>query len=193
MKYLLSIILFVFLSQSAQAVTFDRYYANEEIPKGGITLRAGTFLKVMNLRDINTFSNDIGDECEFINVADMFVGDCLVLPRNSHIFGSIEDLREPVQGNNGALKIKIDRIVTDDGDITYFTEGHVYSPADNYIGGEETAPMYYKTTPHYIDGWGGGILQLSPLNIYNYGKHTQIKAGQEVFVTIEKDLKIYRP
>lgn len=191
MKYFFVTVFFILIALSSNAVTFERYYPEEEIPASGITMRSGTFIKVMNLRDINTFSNDIGDDCEFLNVADMFIGDYLILPRNSHIYGSIEDIREPVQGNNAAVKIRIDKIVTADGDNTYFVEGHIYAPADNYIGGEETAPAYYKTTPHYIEGWGGGILQLTPLNIYTFGKHKQIKAGEEVFVILHKDLKIY--
>ncbi len=189
MKYLLSVIVLL-IGLQVNAVTFDQYYPTEQLPESGITLKKGTMLKVVNLRDINTFSNDIGDECEFMNVADMFIGEYLVLARNTHIYGAVEDIREPVQGNNAAIKIKIDKIVTPEGDNTYFVNGYIYSPTDNYIGGEQTAPAYYKTTPHYNQGWGGGILHLTPLNIYGYGKHTQIKAGTEVFVILQQDLKI---
>ncbi|MGN0015653.1 MAG: hypothetical protein ACI37T_09580 [Candidatus Gastranaerophilaceae bacterium] len=190
MRYLLSIFILL-IGISASAVTFDKYYPDAEIPPSGIKISAGTFIRAMNLRDINTLVNDIGDECEFINVTDMFIGDYLVLPKNSHIYGSVEDIREPVQGNNAAIKIRIDKIVTANGDYTYFVEGHISGGADNYIGGEDTAPAYYKTTPHYIGGWGGGILQLLPMNVYAFGEHKKIKAGEEVFVILHKDLKIY--
>ena len=49
---------------------------------------------------------------------------------------------------------------------------------------------YYKKTPHYIEGWGYGILQLTPINIYEQGKHAQIKPGAELLVIFHKDLKI---
>lgn len=190
MRYFLSILILL-IGLNSGAVTFDKYYPDEEIPPSGVKLSAGTIIRVMNLRDINTLVNDIGDECEFINVTDMFIGDYLVLPKNSHIYGSVEDIREPVQGNNAAIKIRIDKIVTANGDYTYFVEGHIGGGADNYIGGEDTAPAYYKTTPHYISGWGGGILQLLPMNVYTFGEHKSIKAGEEVFVILHKDLKIY--
>lgn len=192
MKKNLLLIIILLCGIAVQAVTFDRYYPTENIPSQGVVISAGNFLRVVNLRDINTFANDIGDECEFINITDMFIGDVLAIPKNSHIYGVIEDIREPVQGNNAAIKIKVDKLITADGDKTYFLEGHIFGANDNYIGGELTAPAFYKTTPHYIEGWSDiGILQLTPLNIYGYGKHTQIKAGDEVFVILERDLKIY--
>lgn len=190
MRYFLSTLL-IFFGLQAGAVTFDGYYPDNERETQTLIMRKGTIIRVMNMRDINTFSNDIGDDCEFINVVDMFLDEYLALPRNSHIYGTIEDIREPVQGNNAAIKIKVHKIVTADGDNTFFIEGHIFGPNNNYLGGEETKPAYYKTTPHYIEGWGGGILQLSPLNIYEFGKHKQIKAGEEIFVILDKDLKIY--
>jgi len=187
----LFLILCFFICHGANAVTFDDYYPNsDERPTESIVLKAGTIIKVMNLRGINTFTGDIGDECEFINTSDMFVGEFNVIPKNSHVYGVIEDIREPVQGNNASIKIKINKLVTPDLDTTYYLDGYIGGGADFYIGGEQTAPVYYKTTPHYNEGWGDGILQLTPLNIYAFGKHTQIKAGQEVFVILVKDLKI---
>lgn len=185
------LIFFLFLGLNAQAVTFDSYYPpeDEEFTEP-IVLKAGTFLKVVNLRNINTFTADIGDECEFINVTDMFVKENLIIPKNSHLFGVVEDIREPVQGNNASIKIKVNKIVYPDKDTVYYIEAYIEGRENFYIGGEQTAPAYYKLTPHYTQGWGGGILQMAPLNIYGFGKHTQIKAGQEVFVVLVKDLKI---
>ena len=176
----------------ANAVTFDAYYPPEDdYPTQSIVLSPGTLIRVMNLRDINTFTGDIGDECEFISDADFFVGEYIIIPKNSHFFGKIEDIREPVQGNNASMKIKIEKIVTPNQEKTYYMEGYIEGGSDFYIGGEQTAPAYYKTTPHYTQGWGGGILQMTPLNIYGFGKHTQIKPGQEVHIILVKDLKIY--
>ncbi|MCR5261423.1 MAG: hypothetical protein K6C94_06250 [Candidatus Gastranaerophilales bacterium] len=189
--HLIILTIFTFTAFKADAVTFDDYYPNpDERPTESIVLKSGTLLKVMCVRGINTFTGDIGDECEFINTSDMFVGEFNVLPKNSHVYGVIEDIREPVQGNNAAIKIKINKLVTPDLDTTYYLDGYIGGGADFYIGGEQTAPVYYKATPSYNEGWGNGILQMNPLNIYAYGKHTQIKAGQEVFVILVKDLKI---
>lgn len=190
MRYLF-IIFILFTGLNVQAVTFDRYYPSEPVPENGITINAGTFLKVMNLRDINTLNNDIGDECEFLNVTDMFIGDNLVIPKNTHVFGVVEDIREPVQGNDAAIKIKIDRLFFPDTEKTYYVEGHVAGGSDFYIGGGQTNPAYYRTVPHYTDGWGAGVLQLAPLNIYGYGKHMQIKAGEELIIILQQNLKIF--
>ncbi len=192
MRYFLSILL-IFLGLQVRAVTFDRYYPDETIPEKPIIIKAGTLLRVVNLRGINTFANDIGDECEFINVTDMFIDEFLVFPKNSHVYGVVEDIREPVQGQDASIKIRLNKIVTPDGELsysrTYYIDGHIAGDRNDYIGGKQTKPAYYKTVAHYNEGWDP-ILQLQPLNIYGFGKHTHLKTGDEYFVIIQKDLKI---
>lgn len=190
MKKLLLLLLLLLISNPSEGVTFDNYYPDDEKPTKNLVMCKGTFLRVVNLRDINSFTADIGDECEFINKTDMFIDEYLVIPQNSKIYGHIEDIREPVQGTNGAIKIKITKIVTPYEDHIYEVDGHIYAPNNNYIGGEQTHVAYYKKTPHYIKGWGYGILQLTPLNIYEFGKHAQIKPGAELYVVLHHDLKI---
>ena len=190
MKKILLLIIFILFSLPTFGVTFDAYYPDDEKPNKPLYIRGGTFIRVVNVRDINSFTADIGDECEFINKYDMFIDEYLVIPQNSKVYGVIEDVREPVQGTNGAIKIKIDRIVTPYGDKTFYPDAHIYTTSDNYIGGEQTKPAYYKKTPHYIEGWGYGILQLAPINIYEQGKHAEIKPGAELLVIFHKDLKI---
>jgi hypothetical protein len=181
------------ISLQANATTFDKYYPNETPPEKPIILRSGTIIRVLNLRGISTFANDIGDECEFINVTDMFVDEYLVFPKDTRLYGVVEDIREPVQGNDGAIKIKINKIVTPNGELyysrTYYVDAYISNGGDNYIGGGQTKPAYYRTVAHYNEGWDP-ILQLQPLNIYGFGKHTVLKTGEEYFVILQKDLKI---
>ncbi len=154
-----------------------------------IIIKKGTFLKVMSERQISTQEADIDDGVSFINAYDMYVEDTNAIPQNSVFYGIIEDLKEPVQGTNGALKIKITKFITPDK-RTVPIDGYIYNENDNYIGGELTAPMYYSKTPHYIEGFGGGVLQYSPVNIRHPGKHTVIKPGAELFLILNSDLKI---
>ena len=191
MKKIILAILLLLFSSEAYSVTFDEYYPEDIKPSKNLTVRKGSYIKVVNLRGINTFTYDIGDECEFINTNDMFIDEYLVLPRNSKVYGVVEDIREPVQGTNSAIKIKINKIVTPYQDKTFYPKAHIYSKNNMYIGGEQTNPAYYKKSPHYIEGWGSGVLQLTPLNIYEFGKHTNIKPGTELYALLEEDLKIY--
>lgn len=154
-----------------------------------IIIKKGTFLKVMSERQISTQEADIDDEVSFINTYDMYVEDVNAIPQNSVFYGTIEDVKEPVQGTNGALKIKINKFITPDK-RTVPVDGYIYNENDNYIGGELTAPMYYSKTPHYIEGFGGGVLQYAPVDIRHPGKHTVIKPGAELFLILNSDLKI---
>ena len=190
MKKIVFLIMLLVLSIPAYGVTFDEYYTDDEKPNKPLYIRQGTFIRVVNLREINTFIADVGDECEFVNKYDMFIDEYLALPRNSKVYGVVEDIKEPVQGKNASIKIKVNKIITPYGDKILYPNAHIYAQNDNYIGGEKTNLAYYKKSPHYIEGWGGGVIQLTPLNIYEQGKHAQIKPGAELIVVFHKDLKI---
>ena len=173
--------LFTFAINISKADIYDN-----QVP---VIIKKGTFVRVMSQREISTATSDIGDEVSFINTTDMYVNDTNAIPQNSILYGAIEDLKEPVQGTNAAMKIKITKIVTPSRKIIS-VNGYVSGSDDNYIGGELTSPLYYNKMPHYTAGWRGGVLQYAPLNIRSQGQHTTIKAGNEFFVVIMDDLKI---
>lgn len=151
-----------------------------------IKLREGAFVKVLVLEEFSTLTSDIDDEVKFINLSDIYVYDTNIIPENSIFYGKIEDLKEPVTGKDGALKILINKIVTPDEKV-YNVTAHIYNENDNYLGGRNTAPVYYRKVPHYIKGFRP-ILQLAPLNVYEMGKHTIIKPGAELLVIFDKDM-----
>lgn len=152
----------------------------------GAKVRAGTFLKVLNLSEISTLLHDIDDEIVFINSTDMFVYETLAIPENSKIYGFVEDVLEPVQGRDGAIKILIYKIITPDRKV-YRVKGHIYSENDNYIGGAQTQSIYYQKMPYYIQGLKP-MLKATPLNIFEMGKHTVHNPGSEFFVILEEDV-----
>ena len=158
-----------------------------------VIISKGTFLKVMPLKDICTSTSDIDDGVTFINLYDMYVDETDAVPEKSLIYGYIEDIREPVQGSNAAIKIKFNKIVTPEKKVIPI-DAYLFSPNDNYIGGEQTNPKYYVKTPHFTQGFGRGIadgvLQYAPLNIREEGKHTIIKPGAEMYLILNEDLKI---
>ena len=79
-----SAIILIIFSIPAYGVTFDEYYPDDEKPNKPLYIRQGSFIRVVNLREINSFIADIGDECEFINKYD--------LPRSSSVKTAIDIL-----------------------------------------------------------------------------------------------------
>ena len=149
-------------------------------------LRAGTFAKVMNQAEFSTLTADIGDEVTFINTQDMYVYETNAIPENTVFFGEIEDVREPVEGKDGALKIYIYKMITPDKKV-YKLNAYIQGDGDNYLGGRNTAPAYYHKTPHYVKGLRP-MLQAVPLNVYEMGKHTVVMPGAELFVIFNEDV-----
>lgn len=151
-----------------------------------LKIREGTFAKVMTRDEFSTLTADIGDEVTFINTQDMYVYETNAIPENTIFYGEIEDIREPVEGKDGSLKILIYKMITPDKKV-YRLSGHIYSENDNYIGGKNTQSIYYHKVPHYNQGLKP-MLQVAPLNVYEMGKHTVVKPGAELFVIFEKDI-----
>ena len=179
LKFVLLIIVFSFAIVNIRAEDTDN---DENTAK----VRAGTFVKVMTRDEFSTLTADIGDEVTFVNTQDMFVYETNAIPENTIFYGEIEDLREPVEGKDGAIKIHIYKMITPDKKV-YRLSGYIYNENDNYIGGRNTEPVYYHRVPHYIKGLKP-MLQAAPLNIYEMGKHTIVKSGAELFVILEKDI-----
>ena len=149
-------------------------------------LRAGTFVKVMTLNEFSTLTADAEDEVQFANIQDMYVYETNAIPEGTIFYGEIEDVREPVEGKDGALKISIYKMITPDKKV-YKLNAHIYGDEENYIGGRNTEPVYYHKTPHYIQKMKP-MLHVIPLNIYEMGKHTIVKPGAELFIIIENDV-----
>lgn len=159
-----------------------------ELSQSKKIIRQGTFLKVMVPEEISTLSADVGDELWFINPQDMYIYETNVIPEDTKIYGEIEELLEPVQGRDAAIKILINKMITPDRKVYRF-KGHIYSENDNYIGGKETAAVYYRKVPHYNYRLRP-FLHAAPLNVLEMGRHTIIKPGEELFLIFEQDVEI---
>lgn len=183
-KFIVLTICFIFFNLSSFLLT-----AKAIEPKIETIIEKGTFLKAISPVEISSNFVDIGDDVIFINDSDMYVNDMDAIPRGSKLLGIVEDVKEPVQGTNASMKLKINKIITPDKK-TISVNAYVYSENDNYLGGEQTAPMYYNKTPSYTEGWKGGVLQYTPSNIRFPGQYTVIKAGSELFIILLDDLKI---
>lgn len=167
---------------------FNNCMCNAEENSEEKVIRSGTFIKVLVPVEISTLLFDIDDEVWFLNTQDMYIYETNVLPKGTKIYGEIEDIREPVEGRDAAIKILITKIITPDRKV-FKVKGHLYDENDNYIGGKETHPIYYRKVPHYYMRMKP-VLQAAPLNIWEMGKHTVIKPGTEMFIIFEDDVKI---
>ncbi len=181
-KNILKIIVLVFVVFLSTVKCFPSEQETENIEK----LRHGTFVKVIPREEYSTLTADIEDEVTFINMQDMYVYETNAIPSGTIFYGEIEDVKEPVQGRDASLKILINKMITPDKKV-YKIKAHIYSENDNYIGGNQTASIYYHKVPHYIQGFKP-ILKVAPLNVYEQGRHTIIKPGQEMFLIIEDDI-----
>lgn len=150
------------------------------LPVKAVSIREGTFIKVVNPSEISTLLYDIGDKVCMINASDIYVYETKAIPEGSLVCGFVEDLLEPVQGKNGGIKIKMNKVITPDKRI-FPINAYVYSPHDNYIGAEETTPKYYQKVPHYSTRFKP-MLQFAPINVYEEGTHTVIMAGTELLL-----------
>lgn len=149
-------------------------------------LRAGTFVKIMTREEFSTLTADIGDEVTFINTSDMYVYETNAIPQGTIFYGEVEDVLEPIEGRDGAIKVYIYKMITPDKKV-YKIKGHIYGENDNYIGGKQTPPTYYRKVPHYNKRMKP-MLQAAPLNIYDMGKHTVVMPGSELFLILEEDI-----
>ena len=151
-----------------------------------VAIKAGTFIKVLNLNEFSSLMADADDELMFLNTQDMYIYETNVIPENTRIYGVVEEVLEPVEGKDGAIKVSIYKMITPDKKV-YRVKGHIYSENNNYIGGKETASIYYKKVPHYNFGMKP-MLQAVPLNVFEMGKHTVVMPGAELFVILEEDV-----
>src|SRR5574344_320095 len=155
----------------------------------GIEVGVGTFVRVVNTKEISTSYFDEGDKVKFIVAQDVWLGETNVIPENSEFIGYVEKLNEPIIGTNGSMKIKLNKLVLTDG-FEIPTHAYIYSSNNNVIGGELSKPAKYDRMPHYQYGFWLGTNQWVPGEKRAMGEHTVISSGAEMIVVITSPLFI---
>lgn len=158
------------------------------LPVRAVSIREGTFIKVVNPSEISTLLYDVGDKVCMINSTDIYVYETNAIPEGSLVCGYVEDLLEPVAGKNAGIKIKMNKVVTLDKRV-FPINAYLYSPHDNYLGAEETIPKYYQKVPHYSTKFKP-MLQYAPVNVFEEGNHTVIMAGTELLLLFVEPAEI---
>lgn len=190
-------ILIIFTIIFGLSFTINTTYA-EEIEKiqlemrdyDEITLPVGTFISVINLQEISTETCPVGYKVKFIATNDLFMYETNIIPRHTEFYGYIEDIHEPVIGTNASMKVKITKLVMQDG-FEIPIRGYLYTSNNNLIGGELTPPSEWVRMPHYQSKFQGiswnhraATLQIRPGGKRSMGKHTKISAGEQQLIIL---------
>ncbi len=181
-KFLRIIFIFIFLI----CIYFYTAAASNSEDKEVQKLSAGTFVKVLSREEINTLSADAQDVVTFINLHNMYVYETNAIPENTIFYGEVEDVREPVEGRDAAVKIAVNKMITPDKKV-YKIKAHLYAENDNYFGGGFTPSKYYHKVYNHSRGFRP-MLQVVPLNVYEVGQHLILRPGTEFLIVIEEDI-----
>ena len=169
--------------------TITPSYSENNYNARTITLAKGSFLRAVMQREVSTATNKLGDEVRMIASSPTFA-DGLVVPERTIYIGKIIEINQPIEGCNGSLRIKIEKMIFPSGDEMEI-DAMLFSNRKNLFGGELTPPAYYQKIPHYTFRWGGGCLAFQDSGIYQVGKPTVIKAGTELLIVLEQDTDFF--
>lgn len=155
-----------------------------------IILPEGTFIPVINAQEISTETCPEGYKVKFIATNDLFMYETNIIPRNTEFYGYIEKINEPVVGTHASMKVKITKLVMQDG-FEIPIRGYLYSSNENLIGGGLTPPSEWVKMPHYQSKFQGiswihrsATLQIRPGGKRSMGQHTKIPAGDQQMIIL---------
>ena len=160
--------------------------ANEELVlRGydGIEIPAGMFIRVINLRQISTKTDDDTTKTYFMATNDTYIQKTNIIPSGTKFQGVIEKMNEPVVGTNASMVIKVTKMVLPDG-FEIPLRAYIYTANGNKIGGELTQPASWRKHPHYQQGLGLGTLKYTPGPKRKMGEHLTIAAGAELMIVL---------
>ena len=154
-----------------------RDYSEIEIP-------AGTFIPVMNTQEISTEHCQEGYKVKFICTNDLFLYDVKIIPEETIFYGYIEQIHEPVIGTNASMKIRINKLVLQDG-YELPIKGYIYTTNNNIIGGGISEPLKYRKMPQYSQrAKGKATIQIRPSMERKMGTHTTVASGANLIIIL---------
>lgn len=166
-----------------QNVQLDmRGYDTVEIP-------AGTFIPVMNTQEISTQYCPEGYKVGFLVTTDMFMYDNNIIPKDTEIYGYVENIHAPVIGTNASMKIRVAKMVLPDN-TEIPIKGYIYNANNNVFGGGISEPVSYRKVAqrqirvHYT------TLQVKPVYERKMGTHTVIQTGANLIVVLTAPAEI---
>ena len=188
MKKFLMLLGIIFIANCAysadiQNVQLDmRGYDSIEIP-------SGTFIPVMNTQEISTQYCPEGYKVEFLVTTDMYMYDDIIIPKDTEIYGYVENIHAPVVGTNASMKIRVAKMVLPDHTEVPI-KGYLYNSNNNVFGGGISEPVKYhkiaqrQLKVHYT------TLQVKPVYERKMRTHTVIQTGANLIVVLTSPAEI---
>jgi hypothetical protein len=125
-------------------------------------LPVGSAFQVLLQTPVNTATNQIQDPVEVIMDTNLYLGEELILTKNTRFKGYINQLEPPIQGRNAILHILFTEIYTDIGEILPIN-AHVRTERKDHKWGGELTP---GTTP-----------MISTQQVYEIGEYNRVVYG----------------
>ncbi len=153
-----------------------RDYSQIEIP-------TGTFIPVMTMQEISTATCNEGYKVKFLTTSDLFIRETKVIPKDTVVYGYIEEIHDPVVGTNASMKIKLTKMIYADG-CEVPMKGYIYTSNNNLIGGGISEPVKWIKVPHYQSRFRYMNLRMKPSMERKMGIHSTIQAGSAQIVVL---------
>lgn len=182
MKKLLLLLGIFIITTCAQAAEMEnvqlemRDYDTIEIP-------AGTFIPVMNTQEISTQYCPEGYKVKFIVTTDLYMYDTIIIPKDTEIYGYIEKINDPVIGTNASMKIRLSKMICNEGHEIPI-KGYLYNANNNIFGGGISEPVKYRKVAQRQQKVHYTTLQVKPVYERKMGTHTTIETGSNEIVVL---------
>lgn len=182
MKKLLLLLGIFLITTCVQAAEMEnvqlemRDYDTIEIP-------AGTFIPVMNTQEISTQYCPEGYKVKFIVTTDLYMYDTIIIPKDTEIYGYIEKINDPVIGTNASMKIRLSKMICNEGHEIPI-KGYLYNANNNIFGGGISEPVKYRKVAQRQQKVHYTTLQVKPVYERKMGTHTTIETGSNEIVVL---------
>lgn len=150
------------------------------------TIPAGYHIPVISLQEFSTAYCEEGEALSFITSTDIYIYETNIIPKGTKLTGFIDKKNEPVKGTNAAMRVFINKMYLPDG-FEIPIKAYLYTPNNNFFGGELTPPAKWNKIPHY-QRWSMframGVLQYVPGGERKMGEHVTISSGANLTMVL---------
>lgn len=156
------------------------------------TLKSGTALQILLQTPLDTAINQAKDPVEGIMSKNLYLGNELVLSKNTRFLGEIVRLEPPLQGRDALLEVRFTEILLDNGEKLPI-EAHIRTEHPEHIWGGQVTPgtkpmksiqRIWGIGEYTRTVWGGPRAM---------GQHVTIQPGEHWTMILEQPLTLVKP
>ena len=156
------------------------------------TLPAGSAFQVLLQSPLDTSINQAQDPVEAIMDHNLYLGEELILPKNTRFKGMVAQLDPPIQGRNGILRVIFTDMFLNNGEILPITAHVRTERPDHQWGGEATRGTKPVLSTQRVMGIGeyNRVVYAGPRAM---GQHIKIPPGEHWIIILDQPLTILKP